>query len=52
MTKQEALKMLATAPRSNEPSKVNPRLTQSQTVEIIRAMIEAVSSKASKAPSW
>jgi hypothetical protein len=39
MTKDEALTMLANAPRGNEPSRVNPNLTVTQGIEIVMAAI-------------
>jgi hypothetical protein len=35
MTKKEAIEMLAKAPRSDRPSRVNPALTERQAVELI-----------------
>jgi hypothetical protein len=39
MTKEEAIELLADAPRGDKPARLNPILTQSQAVEIIEKAI-------------
>ncbi len=39
MIQSEAIKLLDIAPTGNIPSKVNPSLTQAQSVEIVKAAI-------------
>ena len=41
MTAKEALKLLETAPTSEKPSKINPILTQTQSVDIVRKGVES-----------
>ena len=42
MTREEALEMLAVAPRTNKPSKLNPYLTCEQCTTIVEKSIETV----------
>lgn len=41
MTKEEALVMLDSAPNGDKPSKVNPALSESRALKIVRVAIES-----------
>lgn len=41
MTREEALEMLKNAPRTNEPSRLNPSLTCKQGVDIVENAVKA-----------
>lgn len=42
MNKEEALRMLKTAPRGSQPSKVNSALTQTQVVDLVECGVESL----------
>ncbi len=46
MTKEQALEMLKSAPCGNEPSRVNPEMTQALVVQVVREGTECEKSGA------
>lgn len=45
MTIEEAIKILDAAPASDEPSRVNPSLTRSQAIDIVRSGVVSAAAK-------